>query len=630
MSVNKQNPVLLFSSNTIDTRKRMIEIINEAVALCFSVKNTNKGVLDHPQNMVFGDYTTNVAMLLAKKLKKNPNEIAKEIAGKIEVGDKSGFLEKVEVVGGYINFTLKKSWLARELNKVLEQRDKYGFNNSLKDKKVLVEFTDPNPFKEMHIGHLFSNTVGESIARLYETTGATVRRANYQGDVGMHVAKAVWGLRKKLKEENITIEILSEKSLADRVHFLGQAYALGATAYKEDKALAEEIKDYNYLCYLAGQERLSKEEGLKPQVNYKQYVEGTTLPYEEVKVLYFKGREWSLEYFESIYKQLGTKFDYYFFESLAGEYGKKYVEDNLKKGIFKKSKGAIVYDGEKEGLHTRVFINSLGLPTYEAKDLGLASTKYEKFKYDTSVIVTGNEINEYFKVILSALSKINPELAEKTTHIGHGMLRLPEGKMSSRTGKVITAEWLISEVVNRLKTLVDGQSTSKGQISITELDKIAVGAIKYAILRSDIRKDLIFNFETSLAFDGNSGPYLQYAYARCRSILREVGKSLSTKIVNTEDKLADAYKSKEEVNMLRTLYKYPEIVAKALSELSPHLLCSYLFDLAQKFSVFYDRCPVLKAEDKKVREARLLLVVATAQVIKSGLYLLGIDVLEKM
>lgn len=595
------------------------------------IQSQKKITLSHPQNEDFGDYSSTIAMEIAKREKMNPSEIARVTAQGIQERNPELF-EKVDAVGGFINFTLKKSVLIKEALKAVREKEKYGYTQTRRPKKVMVEFTDPNPFKELHIGHLFSNTVGEAIARLIETPGAEVKRANYQGDVGMHVAKSIWGLKKKLAKDKLTLSELEKKPLKERVYYLGQAYSLGANAYKEDETAAEEIRDYNYLCYLAGQEYQKEKEGWKPIVDYKQYLKGKTLPYNEIKPLYFKGRRWSLEYFETIYKRLGTKFDYYFFESLAGEFGKKIVDENIKNEVFKKSKEAIVFEGEKESLHTRVFVNALGLPTYEAKDLGLAIKKFEKYKYDTSIIVTGNEVNDYFKVVLSALSKIDKALRDRTIHLGHGMLRLPEGKMSSRTGKVITAEWLLEEVKTRLGELVAERHDGKVDTSKIEFEKIAVGAVKYAILRSDYKKDLVFDFGKSLAFEGNSGPYLQYTYARCRSILREAGHDAEMGLTdeNFDFSADNACLEKEEIALLRKLYKFPEVLADAAENLAPQKMCTYLFGLAKKFSVFYDKCPVLRAETDEQKMSRLLLVAATAQVIRNGLYVLGIETLERM
>ncbi|MBU0618657.1 arginine--tRNA ligase [Patescibacteria group bacterium] len=537
-------------------------------------------IVEHPVDENHGDYSSNIALQLFSKLSKfkNPRELAKKITDYcLQITDYD-FVDKIEIAGpGFLNFHLKREWLLKQLNQALKQADQYGRNQSLKAKKVMVEFTDPNPFKEFHIGHLYSNAVGESLARLFEAIGAQVKRANYQGDVGMHVAKSIWGMKKKLK-------ILAGKSLTERVKFMGQAYAAGATAYQEDQSAKKEI------------------EALNKQI------------YEQdpaIQELYQTGRQWSLDYFETIYKRLGTKFDEYFFESEAGEYGLKIVQEYLKKGVFAKSKGAVIFEGEKRGLHTRVFINSLGLPTYEAKDLGLAVAKYQRFKYDYSFNVTGNEINAYFQVVLAALKQINPELWQKTRHVGHGMVRLPEGKMSSRTGKVLTGEWLIDEAKAKIKKTYPDVSEKTAEM-------VAIGAIKYALLKAGLGRDVIFSFKESISLQGNSGPYLQYTYARCRSVLQK------TKITDYRLPITDYSANSEELAILRWFYRYPETVLAAAQELAPNQIANYLYELAQRFNTFYNNHRIVGSD------FRLTLTAAIAQILENGLYLLGIKAPEKM
>jgi len=648
--------------------------------------------LEHPENEEHGDYSSNIAMAMFSKIKneklkskndnvkfkikrfKSPLELAEAIVKTINNKLSTiNHLNRVKAVPpGFINFWLSKEWLGKQVERVLKEKDGFGRLDILKAKKIMVEFTDPNPFKEFHIGHLYSNSVGESLSRLFEALGAIVKRANYQGDVGMHVGKSIWGLIRKIKNEklkskndNAKLKIdrsklrkLEEKSLTERVNFLGQAYALGASAFEKDKKAQEEIKDLNYYVYLVGQENLEKEKDWQPQVDYKQYIEGKEFDLSEIRELYNKGRKWSLDYFEMLYKRLGTKFDYYFFESLAGEYGFKIVQDYLKKGVFEKSEGAVVYKGEKHGLHTRVFINSLGLPTYEAKDLGLALVKYKEFPYDQSFNITGNETDAYFKVVLAALKEVNRPLWEKTAHLSHGMVRLPEGKMSSRTGKVLTGEWLLDEVKRRIKKAFPEVDEQRAEV-------IAVGAVKYALLKSSIGRDVVFDFEKSLSLEGDSGPYLQYTYARAQSVLRKSQIPKSKFQANSKIQISNYKLNSEENILLRTIYKFPEVVKEAGENYAPNLICNFLFDLAQKFNGFYNKHRILelakqstnqlinqstnypintnknqitdkpnnqtiKQQKNEIRDFRLALTAATAQILQNGLNLLGIKTLERM
>lgn len=566
----------------IDTLKRAIK--DAVFDLWFEVDNIH---LEHPASLSYGDYSTNIAMELAKKLQKNPKELAREIVSKISqnnppVGGKE--VEKIEVAGaGFINFYLSQEFFAESIEEILKSGDKFGRNQFLKNQKTIIEYTNPNPFKEFHIGHLMSNAIGESISRLFEFSGAEIKRANYQGDVGLHVAKAVWGLQKKYKGQSF---ILSPE-------MLGKVYAEGAKAYEEDKNVKEEIKEINKKIY-------DKSDN-------------------EINRIYEKGRKISLEHFEEIYKKLGTKFDEYFFESETGPVGKKLVEENTGK-VFEKSDGAIVFRGEDAGLHTRVFINSEGLPTYEAKDLALAKIKSDRYGYEKSIVITASEQKEYYKVVLQAMKRIFSELANNTMHITHGMMRLSSGKMSSRTGDVVTGESIINEVKNQaLEKMKDSDIDDKESIA----EQIAIGAIKYSILKQSAGKDIIFDIDKSLSFEGDSGPYLQYSLVRANAIL-EKAKAKNIKPDTKKQKLDLC----ENYGLVKLLYRFPEIVKRANAEYEPHYVTNYLTELAGAFNSFYGNVKIV--EESEIAPYKVALTASFAQTIKNGLWLLGIKAPDKM
>ncbi|MBI1919433.1 arginine--tRNA ligase [Candidatus Microgenomates bacterium] len=571
-------------------------------------------VVEAPGESSHGDYSTNVALNLksqivnlksaTQKLKpgKSPIELAQQIVKILNTKYQILNTDRIEaVVPGFINFWLSKEFLISQLSKEATPLRPSSSVGS----KVMVEFTDPNPFKEFHIGHLYSNIVGESLCRLLEAEGAEVKRANYQGDVGMHIAKALYAL---LQISNLSSKggsasggksqtsNVQKQDVKTRVEFLGEAYALGAKAYEEDEAAKKEINELNKKIY-------EKD--------------------PDVMGVYNKGRQWSLDYFESIYKRLGTKFDFYYFESEVGEIGLKLVKEYLEKGVFEESEGAVIFPGKQFGLHTRVFINSLGLPTYEAKELGLAPTKYQDFAYDQSLIITGNEIIEYFKVLLSALAKIRPDLALKTKHIPHGMVRLAQGKMSSRTGNIITGPWLLDEAKAKIKEKF-------GDITEEVAEQVAVGAVKYALLKSSIGKDIAFSFEESINLEGNSGPYIQYTYARTQSVLAKVKTPhfapLSGASRGKQNSKVNKLNS-EELTLLRLLHHFPEVVGEASQNFAPNLLCNYLFNLAQSFNLFYQKHQVIGSQQEAFR---LALTSAVGQTLNNGLYLLGIQAPERM
>ena len=629
--------------------KKQLELLLLQIIHNLGVDDVTPGVTS-VEDARHGDYTTNIALRLTKILKKSPMDIALQVqeemqkikialshkdddhniskvdqmnAEKFAGNDVLQDIEKIEVAQpGFINFTMTEAKLSTQMDRVIKENKSYGTGHSSEIQRVVVEFTDPNPFKEFHIGHLYSNSVGESVSRLLENQGHTVRRVCYQGDVGMHVAKALFGLLQTPDIEK-KLESMADQPLAQRAKFMGEAYVVGARAFEEDPAAAESMKTLNRLGFMAAQAMWVKEKGITPMINYGSDTTIDQVDLQKVSALYVRGRAWSLEYFETIYRRLGTIFEGYYFESFVGELGAKLVRDHVADGVFEQSDGAIIYRGEKKGLHTRVFINKLGLPTYEAKELGLAPTKEAEWPYDRSIIVTGNEINEYFKVLLAALSEISPELAKKTKHMGHGMVRKSDGsKMSSRSGVILTGEGLLDEVKESVYALLD-KSTSEYSKKEREniAERAAVAAVKYSLLRVSLPSDVAFDISTSVSFEGDSGPYLLYTYARCQSVLRKSGRAVQSL------KGVGSLMNQEEKSIARQIAYYPEVVAAAATDLTPNVLCTYLFDLAQMFNAFYAKHQILEGDSK---ELRLLLTAAAAQVLQNGLGLLGIETIERM
>lgn len=522
-------------------------------------------VVEHPNDLAFGDYSANVALVLSKKLGKNPKDLAEEIAGTLRQAQ-GDFIHEIKVAGaGFINFYLSDKFFQNKVGEILADEEGFGRSSLWKGKKFFIEHTQPNPFKEFHIGHLMNNAIGESFSRIARANGAEVKTASYHGDKGLHVAKAVWAIKQGID--------------------LRSAYAYGTKAFDEDEEAKKEILEINKKVY-------DKSD-------------------EEINALYEKGRKSSFDYFESIYKKLDSKFDYHFYESESGEIGQEIVKDNVGR-VFEVSDGAVVFKGEDFGLHTRVFLNSEGLPTYEAKEVGLAEIKKEKFPYDQSITITAHEQDAFFDVVEVAIGEVFPELKGKLLHLSHGILRLPSGKMSSRTGDVITAEWLIDEVKKSI--------TENGN---NATDDIAVASIKYMILRQAIGGDIIFDFEKSISVEGDSGPYLQYAYARTSSLLE---KASQEGLIHTADVGLTFTRKTHEVEKL--LYRFPEVVERAGVEYAPHYITTYLTELAGSYNNFYSQERVISDEPESAY--RLAITKAFNIVMKNGLNLLGIPAPERM
>ena len=590
--------------------EKITKLIKESLSISKIDLNAIDIVVEIPNDSSNGDYSSNIAMKLSSTLGKNPMDVAKEITANIK---EDIDIEKVEVAKpGFINFYLSNRYFLAELSKIAERGSEYFKLDEKQGRKIVIEYTDANPFKEFHIGHLYTNSVGESLARLQEALGANVSRANYQGDIGLHVAKSLWGLEKKMEEESKEFANIERFPLQERIKYLGDAYALGSEFYDEleDKIAIEQIDKLNQYLFSLITEGIEIEK---------------VSEYEDrgISEKYKKGRQWCLEYFEKIYEKLGTKFDYYFFESEVGESGLKIVMSNIGK-IFQEDDGAIIYRGdEKKNLHTRVFVNKYGLPTYEAKELGLAIKKGELIDYDESIVITADEQSGYFRVVLDALEKIDNDLAKKTTHMPHGKVGVPGSKkMSSRKGGVISGEWLLTETKSRVKNIMSENGNLDGLDRVSE--KIAIGAIKYAFLKVAIGRDISFDFEKSISFDGDTGPYLLYVYSRCNSILKEV-KNFNSKNLCLDLCLKNPFSR----DLVLQISKYKDTLLNSSTNYSPSTLCQYLFDLGQSFNSFYQNVRVLDAPDEE-RQILLLIVKATMNVMKDGLNNLGIQVVEKM
>jgi arginyl-tRNA synthetase len=533
-------------------------------------------VLSRPDEQ-FGDFATSIALQLAGRVGKNPREIAEAIAVKTRE-NLPELVQETSVAGpGFINIRLTDAALIAAMQPVQEQ--------SLKGKRVLVEYSDPNPLKPLHAGHLYTTLVGDTMARLVQNAGAETIRLNYGGDVGLHVAKSMWGMIRELGGE--LPEKLADIAAADRPAWLGQRYVEGNNAYEDDETAKAEIVEVNKRVYAL------HDSG------------DTDSPFAQI---YYTTRTWSYDYFAVLYQQLQVvPFDRFIPESEVTPLGLQTVREQLARGVFKESDGAVIYDGDSQGLHTRVFINSAGLPTYETKDVGLSLTKWQNYHFDQSIIITANEQAQYMQVVIAAIKQFAPEPAERTRHLTHGVVKLQGGvKMSSRKGNVVTA----LEILEAAREAGAASGTNPSEDTI-------LAAVKYAFAKNRVGGDIAYDPRESIALEGNSGPYLQYAHARARSILRKAATTPAELIDLTDD----------ERSLVRKIGAYSEAVEQATVDLMPHHICTYLYELAQTFNRFYEHNRVVGDE----REAtRLQLVTKYADTLKAGLELLGIVAPEQM
>lgn len=555
------------------------ELETRIAELCKNVFNIEVAVTLTRPDEQFGDYATNVAMQLAGRVGQNPREVAAKLAGEIYEAFKEDVAE-VSVAGpGFINIQLTTPALLRSLN----QKPAHP----LKGQSWVMEYSCPNAFKELHAGHLYQTIAGDVISRLVERAGATVHRTNFGGDVGLHVGKAMWGILERLNGEHP--EKLEQVGPEGRSQFLSEAYVHGAAVYETDEVAKEQIIELNKKVYALHAE------------------DDHTSTFARI---YWTCRQWSYDYFHQFYQSVQVSpFEKYYPESVTAEPGLQAVRSHLEDGIFAESEGAIVYKGEKVGLHTRVYVTKTGLPTYETKDTGVILLEHKDFTFDYRVIMTGNDQSEYMKVVFASMYEMMPRLKGKMTHITNGTIRFGNGqKMSSRLGNVNRA----TDVLDIVQELIPQAENAERKT------EIMLGAVKYAFLKTRLGNDIAFDPEESVSIQGNSGPYLQYAHARARSIIR---KAPTVNSMSLDDLEAD------ERSLVRKMTEYREVVAVATSELLPHHICTYLYELAQSFNRFYEHNRVIGDKREGIR---LQLVSLYADTLKDGLDLLGIIAPESM
>ncbi|MEI7539362.1 MAG: arginine--tRNA ligase [Candidatus Saccharibacteria bacterium] len=558
-------------------------IISEIIHQLFDIDQAAQLSRPDPQ---FGDYSTNVAMQLAGKLSKNPRDIAEQLIGKLrEVGDFS----EVTIAGpGFINLKVKDNALTSELENIISNPTSYGKSQIYNGKVVVTEYSDPNPFKVLHVGHFYTSVIGDAISNLIEYAGGKVHRVNFGGDVGLHVGKTMWAIINKLGGENP--DKLAEIEESGRSEWMAACYVEGTRAYEDDEKSKSEIIS----------------------INKKVYQLHTDNDHESAFAqIYWTCRTWSYDYFNAFYKRIGTTFEKYYPESETAALGLATVIEQKNNGVYQDSDGAIVFKGEPYGLHTRVFVNSEGLPTYEAKDVGLSIKKWQDYEFDESIIITGNDIIEYMKVVLKSIEQFKPELTARTKHITHGNVKLAGSvKMSSRKGNFLRA-------IDVLDMVADENEAVQGNRN----EEPVLGAIKYAFLKFRIGADSVFIPQESVSLHGNSGPYLQYSLARANSVLQKLGD------VNSAVDMTNNQYTQYERTLVFKLTEYPDVINQATVEFSPHYLCTYLYELAQVFNRFYENSKVV-GDDREQLRSRL--VVAYTIVLGNGLKVLGIPTPERM
>ena len=558
--------------------------------------------LGYPPQVELGDFTVE-CFPLAKQFRQNPVQIAQAIAAEIEPSES---IQSVTAVGPYLNVKIHNHVLFGGVcDEIVRQGECLGNTNIGRGQRVMVEYLSPNTNKPLHLGHIRNGVLGMGVSKLLGVTGHTVIKANLVNDRGVHICKSMlawlkWG-------DGGTPETTSTKG----DHFVGDWYVRYAQEEEKQPDLEQET-----------QTMLRKWESDDPE----------TLKLWEMM------NGWVYNGFAETYQKLGLEFDAFYYESHTYNLGKDLIQTGLDRGAFVEAEdGAIIaklpvdeFGTQRDGSQkVETLLRSDGTSVYVTQDLGTAKMKFDEHQLDRSIYVVGSEQNYHFQCLFKLLDMLGFEWAPECYHLSYGMVNLPEGRMKSREGTVIDADDLIEEMFQLAADEIRGRD-SEGELSDEEVQKrafaIGLAAIKFYLLR--VRPELTINFDPkeSISFDGFTGPYCQYAYARCASILRRA----QTQELDSVEPDFSLLGNEEELQLIRALIQFPEVVEEAARDLSPARICNHLFTVAQTVNQFYHKHPVLAAESPQLIKARLALINASAAVIKKALALLGIETLEEM
>ncbi len=546
--------------------------------------------LEHPGEKIHGDYATNVAMVIAKQIGKNPLEIAEIMSEKFKAKSEKLF-EKIEVAKpGFINFFLSSDFLINELKIILKEKDRYSSSREGNGKIVIIDYSSPNIAKPFGIGHLRSTIIGQSIYNIYKFLGWKCIGDNHWGDWGTQFGKLIVAIKKWGGKKN------KDFSISD----LEKLYVRFYRESEKNSELEKEAREW-----------------------FKKLEQGD----REAKRVWKLCVDLSLKEFDKIYKLLGVKIDYALGESFYHGMLKEIIREAIKKKIASKSKGALIIKYSKDKLSPAMLLKSDGATTYLTRDLATVKYRLKRWKPDLIIYEVGVDQTLHLKQLFLTAELLGWAKREEFFHVAHGLYRTPTGKFSTRKGETVHLEGILKEAIEKAQKVVEKSGTNRG-LSKEEKEKIAkmvgIGAVKYNDLSQHYSKDIIFDWNKILNLKGNSGPYLQYTFARCQSVL---GKA---KIKISPEKIRITDFNSEEENILRTICKFSEIIQEAAQKFSPHLICNFAFDLAQKYNLFYGLNPIIKAQTPELKIFRIAITACVAQVLKNTLDLMGISAPEKM
>lgn len=591
--------------------KMLTQQVLEAVKACYGVELTEKDVqLQETRKEFAGDLTV-VVFPFTRYSRKSPEETAKELGEYLKQNIEE--VETYNVIKGFLNVVISSAYWIEVLNDVAKE-EKYGYAKEPSGKTYMIEYSSPNTNKPLHLGHIRNNFLGWSVSEIQKANGHNVIMVNLVNDRGIHICKSM------IAWEKFANGATPESTGTKGDHFVGDYYV------RFDKEYKAQIKE---LMEQGKTEEDAKKEApilLEAQEMLRKWEAGD----EKVVSLWRTMNNWVLKGFDETYKMMGISFDKVYFESQTYKKGRDLVLKGLADGVlYRKDTGSVWADLTGDGLDHKLLLRDDGTSVYMTQDIGTAYDRFNEFNMDQEIYVVGNEQNYHFQVLSLVCKKLGFDWADKIKHLSYGMVELPEGKMKSREGTVVDADDLIDEMIHTARTTSEELGKLDGYTKEEAEDvyrKVALGALKYFILKVDPKKTMMFNPKESIDFNGNTGPFIQYTYTRIKSVLRKAEEA-GVKIVPGD--IHTALTEKEQ-NLVKLIAKLPAVVKEAGDNYSPALIGNYAYELAKEFNQFYHDYSILKEENEQVRNLRLLLAQQCSVAIENTMGMLGIEMPERM
>lgn len=591
------------------TIERIIaEGVKRAVKELYGAEITDNLAIPGATNKEFEGDLTVVVFPFLKGSRKKPEDTASEIGEKLK--EYIPAIEKFNVVKGFLNLTISPEYWGGLLQEIAGN-ETWGLKSVTPDSEVImVEYSSPNTNKPLHLGHVRNNLLGYSLSRILEANGYKVVKTNIVNDRGIHICKSMLAWKKW--GEGVTPASTGKKG----DHLIGDFYVAFDKHYKE------EIKE------LMEQKGMSEEEAAvasplmgEAREMLRKWEQGDA----EVRSLWQMMNEWVYEGFDETYRRLGVDFDKIYYESDTYLEGKELVLDGVEKGyMYRKEDGSVWADLTPEGLDHKLLLRADGTSVYMTQDIGTAKLRYQDYPIDRMIYVVGNEQNYHFQVLSLLLDRLGFKWGKSLVHFSYGMVELPEGKMKSREGTVVDADDLIDTMINGAREMSADRPVPMSAEESEEVARmVGLGALKYFLLKVDPKKNMLFNPKESIDFNGNTGPFIQYTYARIRSIIRKAEDFDASNV-------KVAIPNEKESTLIQKIADFPAIVEESGKNYSPALIANYAYDLAKEYNQFYHDYSIMKESNREVRDLRLLISYTTARTLKSAMSLLGIEMPEKM